>query len=397
MKYLAKEVVIMIPAILMALIIALVPVALLRLSEKIKLFKTLGAVFLCYAAGIILSFPMKALGAQLTLASDISSVLVCVAMPLILFSADLPALKTLARPMLSSFGLNALAVMLVACLSFFVFRGLVPEAAKISAMLIGTYTGGTPNMFAIGHGLGASAETLMLVQTSDMIAGGIYFFLLVSVMPGLLKKFMPEYSFSGIAAPEQDSNENAAKPGFNNYLFGVSLAALCAVAAMAICILIPSKYGNTGLAKLGEHTAVIMLLVTTFGIVLSFFKKVRSCPGTYESGQYCILMFSVAMGLCFDISAITGAAALVFVLLLVIQFGTVLVHLLLAKLCRIDYHTTMITSTAGVFGPAFIIPVAKALKNDEIILPGIICGILGYAMGNYLGIGLGQLLLMIGA
>ena len=69
--------------------------------------------------------------------------------------------------------------------------------------------------------------------------------------------------------------------------------------------------------------------------------------------------------------------------------------MLLARLCRIDYHTTMITSTAGVFGPAFIIPVAKALKNDEIILPGILCGILGYAIGNYLGIGLGQLLLMI--
>lgn len=387
----------MIPAILMALIIALVPAALMRLAEKIKLFKALGAVFLCYAAGIILSFPMKALGAQLTLASDISSVLVCVAMPLILFSADLPALRTLAKPMLSSFALNAVSVLLVASLSFFAFRALVPEAAKISAMLIGTYTGGTPNMFAIGHGLGASSETLMLVQTSDMIAGGIYFFLLVSVMPGLLKKIMPEYSFKGLAAVEQDKLENTAKPGFNNYLFGVSLAALCAVAAMALAVLIPSKYGNTGLAKLGEHTAVIMLLVTTFGIIMSFFKKVRSCPGTYESGQYCILMFSVAMGLCFDIAAITGAAALVFVALMVIQFGTVLLHMTLAKLCRIDYHTAMITSTAGVFGPAFIIPVAKALKNDEIILPGIICGILGYAVGNYLGIGVGQLLLMIGA
>jgi len=386
----------MIPAILMVLIIALVPAALMRLSEKIKLFKTLGTVFLCYAAGIVLSFPMKALGAQLTLASDISSVLVCVAMPLILFSADLPALRTLAKPMLGSFALNAVSVTLVACLSFFVFDGFVTEAAEISAMLIGTYTGGTPNMFAIGHGLGVSAETLMLVQTSDMIAGGIYFFLLVSVLPGLLKKFMPEYTPKGIAVAEQTTEETSAKPGYSNYIYGVSLAALCAVAAMAIAILIPSKYGNTGLAKLGEHTAVIMLLVTTFGIALSFIKKVRTCPGTYQSGQYCILMFSVAMGLCFDIAAISGAAVLVFVALMVIQFGTVIVHFLLAKLCRIDYHTAMITSTAGVFGPAFIIPVAKALKNDEIILSGIICGILGYAIGNYLGIGVGQLLLMFG-
>ena len=387
----------MLPMILMVLIIGFVPALMIKLTKRVKLFETLGSVFLCYAVGIILSFPIKAMGAQLSLASDISSVLVCVAMPLILFSADLPALRTLARPMLCSFALNALAVSMVACLSFFIFRAIVPEAAKICAMLIGTYTGGTPNMFAIGHGLGTSAETMLLVQTSDMIAGGIYFFLLVSVLPGFLKKFMPEYRPVGIEAPEQPGyGEDGEKPGLYNYVFGVGLAAICAVAAMGICIMIPSKFGNTGLAKLGEHTAVIMLLVTTFGFALSLVKKVRSCPGTYQSGQYCILMFSVAMGLCFDLAAISGGALLIFVALMVIQFGTVIVHMLLAKLCRIDYHSAMITSTAGVFGPAFIIPVAKALKNDAIILPGIICGILGYAIGNYMGIGFGQLLLMIG-
>ena len=85
-----------------------------------------------------------------------------------------------------------------------------------------------------------------------------------------------------------------------------------------------------------------------------------------------------------------------FVALIVVQFGTVALHLVLAWLCRIDYHTAMITSTAGIFGPAFIIPVAKALKNDEVILPGILCGILGYAVGNYLGLGFGTLLNLLG-
>ena len=83
-------------------------------------------------------------------------------------------------------------------------------------------------------------------------------------------------------------------------------------------------------------------------------------------------------------------------MLLLVQYGTVLLHLILAKLFKIDYHTMMITSTAGVFGPAFIIPVSKALRNDEIILPGILCGILGYVIGNYLGIGVANLLSLIG-
>jgi uncharacterized membrane protein len=103
-------------------------------------------------------------------------------------------------------------------------------------------------------------------------------------------------------------------------------------------------------------------------------------------------MFSVAMGLCFDLSSLKSAAA-VFGMLCVVQFGTAALHLLLAKLGGIDRDTMMITSTAGIFGPAFIIPVAGALKNDEIILPGILCGILGYAIGNYLGVALGGILL----
>jgi uncharacterized membrane protein len=106
-------------------------------------------------------------------------------------------------------------------------------------------------------------------------------------------------------------------------------------------------------------------------------------------------MFSVIMGLSFDFDKISAALA-VLGMLCFVQFGTVLLHILMAKIGKIDADTMLITSTAGVFGPAFIVPVAGALKNDEIILPGILCGILGYALGNYLGIGLGNILSFFG-
>jgi uncharacterized membrane protein len=75
-----------------------------------------------------------------------------------------------------------------------------------------------------------------------------------------------------------------------------------------------------------------------------------------------------------------------------VQFGSVIVHLVFCRLFAIDGHTGLITSTAGIFGPAFIPPVANALKNREVILPGLICGVIGLAIGNYLGIGLAGLL-----
>jgi uncharacterized membrane protein len=396
----------MLMTVIMLMTILLLPRLIILAADKVPFMNTLGSVFLCYLAGLLLSFAFKAAGADITLASDFSSVLICVGMPLILFSADLPSLKKLARPMLMSFVMGTVSVVFISAGAYFIFRNIVPDAINVSGMLIGTYTGGTPNMFAIGSALGSGSDQILLLQTSDMIGGGTYFFLLISVLPRLLRRILPGYKPVGsIDNPdaakrytsEFSGHKQSVKPfkAFLGRLGLVGLAVLCFAVAAGVCLLLPSKYGNTGLAKLGEYTVIIMLVVTTGGIAFSFVKKVRNAQGSYSTGQYFILMFSVVMGLSFDMTAI-GRVLAVLGMLLAIQYGTVLLHLILAKIWKIDYHTMMITSTAGVFGPAFIIPVAKALKNDEIILPGILCGILGYVIGNYLGIGVANLLRLIG-
>ncbi|MFA0814496.1 MAG: DUF819 family protein [Anaerofustis sp.] len=391
----------MLMSVLMILAICFLPRLTVLATAKVPMLNTLGSVFLCYLGGLILSFAFKAGGADMSLASDLSSVLVCIAMPLILFSADLPALKKLAKPMLISYAMNVVAVLIMAFLAFFLFRGIVQNADLASAMLIGDYTGGTPNLFAIGKSLGADNDQILLLQTSDMIGGGIYFFILISLMPVITRKLLPHYvpvghevNYGETAHYESEfsGEKRSIKPwrSFLNRVLLVLLSLCCVAVAMGVALLLPSKFGNVGLAKLSEFMAVIMLVLTTLGIALSFVKKVRSSTDSYSTGQYFILMFSVAMGLCFDFSAMSTALG-VFAMLMLVQFGTVILHLIMAKIGKIDDQTMLITSTAGIYGPAFIIPVANALKNEEIVLPGILCGILGYAIGNYLGIAFGGL------
>jgi uncharacterized membrane protein len=395
----------MLITVIMFLVILFLPRLIILAAAKVPFLNTLGSVFLCYFIGLLLSFVFKAANAPVALASDFSSVLVCLGMPLVLFSADLPALKKLARPMLTSFGMNCVAAVAVAIAAFFLFKSIIPATENISAMLIGSYVGGTPNMIAIGKGLDASNNQILLLQTADMIGGGTYFLLLLSLMPWLARKLLPKYKHVGLSlnpelteetqryTEEFSGRKQPVKPfkAFMGRVGLVGLSVLLFAAAAAICLLLPSKYGNTGLAKLSEYTVVIMLVVTTGGIALSFVKKVRNAPGSYSTGLYFILMFSVVMGMSFDVSAI-GQVLLLLAMELVVQYGTVAVHFVMAKLGKIDGDTFVITSCAGIFGPPFIIPVAKALKNDEVILPGILCGILGLVVGNYVGIGVGDLL-----
>jgi uncharacterized membrane protein len=85
--------------ILVVLLMALGPRVMVFLSKRVKLFGILGPVFLCYAGGILFSLIIPETG----IAMSISEILVPIAIPLILFSADLSGIKRLAKPTLVSF------------------------------------------------------------------------------------------------------------------------------------------------------------------------------------------------------------------------------------------------------------------------------------------------------
>ena len=374
------------------LAVVFLPRLMVLLSKRVRALGYMGPVFLCYACGFLLSYLIPEKGLAMTL----SEVLVPIAIPLILFSADLASVRRLAKPTLISFALVCVSVFSVAALSFFVFRGVIPEANKYAGMIIGLYTGGTPNLMAIGLALGVSDTNIVLANTVDMLVGGIYFLLLISVMPRFAARFLPPFQYAGTDTGGEgsqalaDSMQHSFVPDKERFSLRallrrvpvLLLGVLCLAAAAGLALLITGEL----------NVVIVMLVVTTLGIALSFVRRVREAPGSYAAGQYLIYMFSVGIGISFDLSMVTMSMLSFLGMFALAQFGAVLLHLLLCKLCRIDGHTALITSTAGIYGPAFIVPTANALKNREVVLPGLICGILGYAIGNYFGISTALLL-----
>ncbi|PKL74147.1 MAG: hypothetical protein CVV27_21985, partial [Candidatus Melainabacteria bacterium HGW-Melainabacteria-1] len=87
-----------------------------------------------------------------------------------------------------------------------------------------------------------------------------------------------------------------------------------------------------------------------------------------------------------DIRELVSAAPAVIYFMAFVVYGSWILHLFLSMLFKIDTDTVIITSVAGIFSPPFVPVVASALKNKEIIVSGLSAGIIGYAIGNYLGI-----------
>ncbi len=381
--------------ILIVLILLFGPRLMILLSHKYHALGMLGPVFLCYACGFLLSRVLP----ETAFAMEIAEVLIPIAIPLILFSADLSSVKRLAKPMLVSFLLVIAAVFAVSVGAYFVYRGSIPDAYKYSGMIVGLYTGGTPNLMAIGEALTVENSYIVLANASDVVVGGVYFLLLISVMPRLARRFLPKFALcSEPVHPDDTAMAERMQESFIPQKEHFSFRRLAAhVPIVLLGVLSLAIAAGIALLLTGEmNVVVIMLVVTSCGIGLSFIKKVRSAPGSYATGQYLILMFSFGIGLSFDIGAFNRESLLLLALFATAQFGAIFLHLVLAKLCRIDADTALITSTAGIYGPAFIAPAANALGNREIVLPGLICGILGYAIGNYIGIGTALALKLIG-
>jgi len=361
------------------LAIFLIPYAITILQRKFKIIRILSPILLSYAVGILWGSINIPLNRELSM--SISEISVPLAIPLILFSADFKKFLHSAKDTIKSFVFVIIAAFSSAMITAIFLSNKVAEASKISGMLVGCYTGGTPNLMAIGMGLGIKEETLILVNTSDMIIGGMFFLIIITVLKPLLLKFLKPYKKTNVIeqidekAYFMDLNKNKKKKVIKGNSILLLVCFGIVGVAVAIAMLLTGKM----------DVAVIMLIVTTAGIGGSFVKPIKKVEYTYELGQYIILVFSLALGTNVNIQEMIQSSPIIMGYVATTMFGAILIHLIFAKIFKIDADTAIITMTAGIYGPAFIGPVADAIKNKEVIVAGLASGLVGYAVGNYFG------------
>jgi uncharacterized membrane protein len=359
-----------------------IPLVAIEMAKRYRVFEWLNPVVFCYAAGILLlNTPAVAVHAETAKTTTEASILL--AIPLVLFASNIKAWLAQSRTTVISFVCATVAVCVSSYLAATHLNGLVEEAPTVSGMLVGVYTGGTPNMMSIGKALGAQEETFALLIASDLVVGGVYLLFLLTLAKPLLKHVFPAY-----VAPEGVEEIDIVDEHFD-WRGAVAQMAI----AFGISVLVVALSAGVTLLIAGElAVAGIFLGITTGGILCSTSAKIRSLRGSYELGNYFILVFCVAMGAQTDLSALVASGSSVLLYTVVVITGSLLLHFVLARIFGVDVDTLIITSTAAVYGPAFIGPIAEAIDNRQMILSGLTAGLVGYAVGNYLGIGLAYML-----
>lgn len=374
------------------------PFLLIGLYQRYRFLSKVGTIVMAYALGILMSFsglthPASPEEAE-TLASwqkILQTLCVPLAIPLMLFSSDFKAWTKNMKGTFVALFCGIVAVVAAVTLSFLFFRNAgVNELDKAAGLMVGFYTGGTPNVASLNMALSPQPTTFLLVNTFEIT---LTFFLLAFLVGGgykLIRKVMP-YKKEETEASRAVGGKPSVSEGqsFENYkgmlsakiLKPLALPLLCSVVLFAVSGLL-SMY----LVPENFQEVAVILLITTLSIGLSFWKKLRFTPRMFELGMYFILVFSIIIASCFQVNQIEKSTMGLMFFILSVLLLSVSFHFLLARLCKIDADMFTISVVGLVFSPPFVPTVAGLMQSRRCLISGIVIGLMGYALGNYLGI-----------
>ena len=389
----------------------LFPIIIVSAFHKWKILQKIGTVILAYAVGIIMSLtgfvtfePGTADAATFeSIQKLIMNISVPLAIPLMLFNCDFKLwTRALPKTILALVG-GIIAITIAVISGFFIFRSTgVNDIENVSAMMTGIYTGGTMNFNALGAALGVDPTTITLVLTFQML---ITFPLIMFITGGgyrLFRKILP--------FPDESTsitlNSNMEDHGIENYgmmlnkkvfpktMLGLllSIGFLAVGAGLSLLFYNLGIVGDqeTGTGKLNE--LVIILTITTLSIIASFSKKIRELPKTFELGMIFILIFSIAVASQFNPYSIDMSAISLGLFVLYIMLVSVIIHIIFCRFSKINGDLYTVAQVGLFCSPPFIPPVVGAMGNKKVLISGIVIGLIGYAIGTYMGVGIAYLL-----
>lgn len=317
------------------------------------------------------------------------TITILLAIPLLLFSSNLKQWKGLAGKTLISLLIGFIAVIFTVVVGFFVFRSSeTKDLWKIAGMLIGVYTGGTPNLASLKMMLEVDANTYILTHTYDLVVGVVYLAFLMTLGQKIFRKFLPKFPLNNLVNASIITNKSDSCCRIYKWDKIIPLLKAYAIALIIFGI----GAGLSTLVPAGKVMVIVILTVTTLSILASLIPAINKIDKTFESGMYLILVFSLVVASMADVRNFSSFTPELLGYISLAVFGSLLLQVMLAKLFRVDADTTIITSVAFICSPPFVPVIAGALGNRQIIVSGITIGIIGYAVGNYLGFAIAEVL-----
>ena len=286
--------------------------------------------------------------------------------------------------MLIAFAIGVAGATLGAVLGFYLLP-LGNEAVELAGVFTATYTGGSMNFVAVAKAVGFDGSSqYAAAMAADNLVGTPYLLVLV-VIPAIawVRRAFPSAIIEA-AESERVSHPVADEAGTLNLLHMSYALAL----SLVICALGQAIAWYLGIGRYG------ILFITAIAVAAANLapRHMARLQGDFELGTLFMYLFFVTIGASANLLELaSGALVLVPYAILIIAC-----HLLVlgagVKLLKIDLAEALVASNACIMGPATAAAIAAGQGWRNLVTPGLLVGVLGYVIANFLGVGVSELL-----
>jgi uncharacterized membrane protein len=298
----------------------------------------------------------------------------------LMLGIQLKSLKKAGFPMILNFLLGALGIMVGVTVGILAVNGrqsLGDNFSVIGGMISATFIGGSTNLnaLALTYNFAKEGTIYAAISAVDNIITALWLGACI-LIPQLMKKRFPTKR-QNAATTENYSDELKEESAISPSDLGILIALGCAIlyTAEQLSLWMPSIHR--------------IIWLSTISLIIAQLPITQKLRGSRTLGMFCSYLFLSVIGAYCDIQALlkdgqTALTLAIFVSIVIavhsfFQFG-------IGYFLKQDWDIMSIASQANVGGAATALSVAKSLDREDLGLGGILIGLLGNAIGTYLGV-----------
>lgn len=374
------------------------PAAVMLLARKWTWIDRVSPMAVLYVIGLLVAnlTPWIQDNHHLDTNTLVGNLCIPLAIPLMLISCNLRNWS--AGNTLKAFLSGITAILIVTIVGYFLFRnGQDPKHfAQVCAVSVGIYTGGIPNMGAIARGVDMDQNTYLFITSYDLIVTGLYLVFVILFGRPLFRKLLKKPALS--PQPLNNSTPQSLNPSTIQHSSSFSVLPSYFIPLAVTLVIAAVAYLASTLFPDDLSTPILILILTTLSIGASFLPFVRRATQSddparqshsFTMGLYFIYIFCFSIANACDVRQMDlGGSLNILAYISFVIFGSLILQILFARLLKLDSDLTLTTSVTLVNSPPFVPLVAGLLGNKDVIVPGITIGLIGYMVGNYIGLAL---------
>lgn len=304
--------------------------------------------------------------------------LVPIAIPLLLLQADLKRIVREAGPTLIAFVIGAASVVAGVTVAVSLID-LGPNEAEMAGIFTGTYIGGSLNFAAVAEATGMQdSSSLAAAVAADNVITNLHF-LAIIFLPGVawLARRYPTHHM-------ENATQFAAEGNAVHRIADLDIVGLLGALTLAFLL---AATGNLIANEAGYPQFSILAITALAVTVATFFpQQVEKLSGYREAGNVLMFIFLASIGASADIWQLIEIAPIYFVFAFII----VAIHLVIlfgvGMLLRLDLAELAMASAVCIGGPASAPALASAKGWRDLLIPGVMAGSFGYAVGSFIGV-----------